>query len=318
MFFVCFFFQAEDGIRDGHVTGVQTCALPIALGAHRPARGHRRRGPVPRLASRRLHHGRGAGRQRRLVGGASLPPPQHAEAIAPKGPLTRRRFRHILAPCQVVPCSRHPNGGPVMIYEIRTYTLKTRSLAEVEKRYAEAYEYRKKYSPLAAFWHTEVGPLNEIVQGWPYPDLTERTRIRAEAVKDPNWPPKIGEFVLNQDVQLITPFPFIPEITPGTVGPIFEMRNYSLAPGSLPGAMKRWEGNIGERAKLSPIVLAGGTEFGQANRFVHIWAYQSMDQRLAVREQARKAGVWPPPGGGEELLAQSNKLMMPSSFSPLQ
>src|SRR5207253_5911001 len=24
-----FIFQAEDGIRDGHVTGVQTCALPI-------------------------------------------------------------------------------------------------------------------------------------------------------------------------------------------------------------------------------------------------------------------------------------------------
>src|SRR5690606_40184690 len=26
-----FFFQAEDGIRDFHVTGVQTCALPILL-----------------------------------------------------------------------------------------------------------------------------------------------------------------------------------------------------------------------------------------------------------------------------------------------
>src|SRR5690606_40269079 len=25
----CFFFQAEDGIRAFHVTGVQTCALPI-------------------------------------------------------------------------------------------------------------------------------------------------------------------------------------------------------------------------------------------------------------------------------------------------
>ena len=25
----CFFFQAEDGIRDWSVTGVQTCALPI-------------------------------------------------------------------------------------------------------------------------------------------------------------------------------------------------------------------------------------------------------------------------------------------------
>src|SRR2546428_4724709 len=32
-----FFFQAEDGIRDLIVTGVQTCALPIfrAVGAHR-------------------------------------------------------------------------------------------------------------------------------------------------------------------------------------------------------------------------------------------------------------------------------------------
>src|SRR5207244_5361817 len=32
-----FFFQAEDGIRDDLVTGVQTCALPIC---HSPAAGH--------------------------------------------------------------------------------------------------------------------------------------------------------------------------------------------------------------------------------------------------------------------------------------
>src|SRR5437762_8358830 len=31
----CFFFQAEDGIRDTSVTGVQTCALPIFIGAVR-------------------------------------------------------------------------------------------------------------------------------------------------------------------------------------------------------------------------------------------------------------------------------------------
>src|SRR5215475_6861256 len=31
---VCFFFQAEDGIRDFHVTGVQTCALPILPTIH--------------------------------------------------------------------------------------------------------------------------------------------------------------------------------------------------------------------------------------------------------------------------------------------
>src|SRR5690606_33760088 len=31
-FYFFFFFQAEDGIRDFHVTGVQTCALPIFTG----------------------------------------------------------------------------------------------------------------------------------------------------------------------------------------------------------------------------------------------------------------------------------------------
>src|SRR5699024_12033676 len=30
--FLCFFVQAEDGIRDRNVTGVQTCALPILQG----------------------------------------------------------------------------------------------------------------------------------------------------------------------------------------------------------------------------------------------------------------------------------------------
>src|SRR5207302_3394371 len=42
--FFFFFFQAEDGIRDFHVTGVQTCALPIyatedACGCRKPHPG---------------------------------------------------------------------------------------------------------------------------------------------------------------------------------------------------------------------------------------------------------------------------------------
>ena len=33
-FLFFFFFQAEDGIRDWSVTGVQTCALPISITEH--------------------------------------------------------------------------------------------------------------------------------------------------------------------------------------------------------------------------------------------------------------------------------------------
>src|SRR2546430_2016244 len=47
-----FFFQAEDGIRDLTVTGVQTCALPLALGCRRGAspRYFARRGALPRYS----------------------------------------------------------------------------------------------------------------------------------------------------------------------------------------------------------------------------------------------------------------------------
>jgi NIPSNAP len=205
-----------------------------------------------------------------------------------------------------------------VIYEIRTYRIAPGSLAEVEKRFGEGYEYRKKYSELTAFLHTEIGPLNEIVHIWGYRDLAERARIRGEASKEANWPPKIGDFVREMRSEIITPFSFIPEVRPGKIGPVFELRYYTLKPGSLPGMAKGWEEKIPERAKLSPIVLAGPVEFGKANGFVHIWAYSSMDQRMQVRDEARKKGVWPPPGGGDRLLTQDNKILLPASFSPLQ
>ncbi len=124
-----------------------------------------------------------------------------------------------------------------MIYEIRTYRIAPGSLAEVEKRFGEGYEYRKKYSELA---------------------------------------------------------------------------------GTLPALIKRWEGALPARIKLSPIVLAGNVDFGQANGFIHIWAYSSMDQRMKIRDEARQKGVWPPPGGADRLLTQENKILLPASFSPLQ
>src|SRR5690349_23430320 len=45
-YFYCFFFQAEDGIRDLYVTGVQTCALPISAARRARGPGRRRRPPA--------------------------------------------------------------------------------------------------------------------------------------------------------------------------------------------------------------------------------------------------------------------------------
>src|SRR5699024_12206109 len=44
---LCFFFQAEDGIRDRNVTGVQTCALPISGTRQRDPAALQREGSAP-------------------------------------------------------------------------------------------------------------------------------------------------------------------------------------------------------------------------------------------------------------------------------
>src|SRR5271154_1743974 len=99
-----------------------------------------------------------------------------------------------------------------MIIEVRTYALKPGSLAEVEKRWAEALPAREKLSKLAAFWHTEVGPLNEITHVWTYDSFDHRTEIRAEAIRSRVWPPKTGEFIPTMQSEIFLPAPFSPPL----------------------------------------------------------------------------------------------------------
>src|SRR5438067_13921119 len=76
-----FFFQAEDGIRDRNVTGVQTCALPIfARGRGAPAagpRGDRHLGAERALHPRRWGLSRG--------NGPRVAPARAAAPVAPAG-----------------------------------------------------------------------------------------------------------------------------------------------------------------------------------------------------------------------------------------
>jgi hypothetical protein len=74
-----------------------------------------------------------------------------------------------------------------MIIEMRTYTVQPGSVATVEERFGQALPARAKLSPLAAFWHTEVGPLNRVIHVWAYDSFEDRTRIRAESQKVHSW-----------------------------------------------------------------------------------------------------------------------------------
>ncbi len=212
-----------------------------------------------------------------------------------------------------------------MIYEVRTYDIKGGSQAEVERRFGEAYEKRKKFSELAAFFHTEIGPLNQIIHIWPYENMEERAKVRAAAIADKTWPPDIKDFIVAQRSEIFIPFPFSPPIKPGKCGPIFEMRTYTYPTGKLPLLMDNWEKAIPERTTLSPCLAMWYSDVGALNKFMHIWPYASMNDRMEMRAKAVAGGSWPPSAKAKKdgreavnYLAQENKIVMPAAFSPVQ
>ncbi len=205
-----------------------------------------------------------------------------------------------------------------MIYEVRTYNLKPGSVPTFEENFAKALPAREKYSKLGAFWHTEFGPLNQVIHVWPYESVEERNSIRAEASKDPEWPPKNDpDMYVNMESEIFYPAPFMrPMGGDQALGNIYEMRVYTYQPGAMTEVVKRWEAAIPHREEYSPLAAAMFSEIGGLNKWVHIWPYKDLNQRAEVRAEASKNPNWPPPTR-EFLVKQENKLMVPAAFSPM-
>lgn len=204
-----------------------------------------------------------------------------------------------------------------MIYEVRTYTLKPGTVEQFEGYFAESLPHREKYSPLAAFWHTEIGPLNQVIHVWPYENMEERTRIRAEAIKDPHWPPRHDGILLSSESEIFIPAPFMRPMGGGqALGNIYEIRTYIYEPGTMTEAIKRWAESVPHREKYSPMAAGMHSELGELNKWVHIWPYKDMNERARIRAEAIKDPHWPPETR-EFLVRQENKIVIPASFSPM-
>src|SRR5476649_3077485 len=82
-----FFFQAEDGIRDHCVTGVQTCALPICHTGHAIGRReHRERAPRSSVAAHARSEERRVGKSVDLGGRRIIKKKKHTPPTQPPPP----------------------------------------------------------------------------------------------------------------------------------------------------------------------------------------------------------------------------------------
>ena len=203
-----------------------------------------------------------------------------------------------------------------MIYEVRTYDLKPGGVHIFEEAFEKALPHREKYSKLGAFFHTEIGPLNQVIHIWPYDSLDQRNEVRAEAGKDPNWPPDSQGTILHMESEIFYPAPFMRPLGGGQKqGNVYEMRIYEYQNGAMPKVLDIWSAAIEHREKFSPLAAGMYSDIGGLNKWVHIWPYEDLATRDRIRAEASATPHWPPPTR-EFLVNQETKILIPASFSP--
>ncbi|WP_102227123.1 NIPSNAP family protein [Acidimangrovimonas sediminis] len=203
-----------------------------------------------------------------------------------------------------------------MLYDITTLSIRLGTAAEVNKGVEAFTASDAAKGRLLGCWHTEIGALNRclILRGYEDFAALEAERGRILDTVDPFG---CGDAITEMSFDSYKPFPFLPEVTPGSYGTTYEIRTYRLKHGGVPKTIEAWKAAMPERSKLSPLSIAMYALDG-APRFTHIWPYQGLDHRAKVRGDSVAQGVWPPKGGPAWLTGEmASQIGLPTAFSPL-
>ncbi len=170
---------------------------------------------------------------------------------------------------------------------------------------------------LLACWFCDIGAVNQImiIRNAASADTALDVRFAAQNTGNPLG---IGEYITTMSMDTYVSFDFIPPMQAGRFGPCYEVRNYVIKPGGLPPTIEAWRKSVPGRLTLSPLLAAMTSVTGAVTRFLHIWPYESFDERARLREKAIADGLWPPPGGPGHLLSQQVDIYLPAAFSPMQ
>ena len=102
-----------------------------------------------------------------------------------------------------------------MYYEIRTYRLKVGTLPSYLSLVGEEglAIQRAHLGHLGGYFHSDIGPQNQIVHIWAFDSLDERERRRQALAADPAWQafiPKIQALIEEMDSKVMRPTAFSP------------------------------------------------------------------------------------------------------------
>ena len=169
---------------------------------------------------------------------------------------------------------------------------------------------------LRACLYCEIGRLNRVLAIWAYASAHAQDADHHQLLKSGD-PFGVAEVATGLTLDAYATFPGVDFMPPGAVGPVFEVREYRLRRSGLSATFAAWDKVLEARRSVSPLATVMYAVSGVVPRFMHIWPFASLNDRMRLREVAVEQGVWPPPGGLDHIETMQSEIYLPAAFSPL-
>lgn len=177
---------------------------------------------------------------------------------------------------------------------------------------------------LVGSWTTAIGsPQNQIVHLWRYTGYKDANATILALRNDKTWSDYLksrDRMILTSSNQIVLPFTFWDIDMSPTKNPkgLYELRSYTLRPGTLIEWGQQWEKGI----KYRKDEAIGGwfSQIGIMHQVHHMWAYKDLNERHETRQSN-----WQLPGWDEcvqktvpLMRHMETRIMLPTPYSPFQ
>lgn len=198
------------------------------------------------------------------------------------------------------------------LYELTTLAFPLLSASVVAKAARDWVSMPDAVGTLLGCWRTEIGPLGRmlILRRFDDGDALQRERHRALLSVNPF---NAGGVITALEMDSYMPFPFLSPVRAATHDAVYEFRTYKLKPGGLPPTLAGWEAAIMPARDYTAHLIINMYALDGPPRITHVWGFESLAQRAALRTAAYSAGIWPPKGGPENILEAASTIALPES-----
>jgi hypothetical protein len=204
-----------------------------------------------------------------------------------------------------------------MLYSVCTIEVPPGKVNDALAAIGAAASARRLGGELRACWYSEIGRLNRVMVITAHASADALAKAQQTLLTSAD-PYGVAALATAMTCDAYAPFPDVDVLTPGSAGPVYEVREYQLKRSGLAATFEAWAKVLKARTELSSLSTVMYAVSGHVPRFMHIWPYRTLNDRMRIREDSVKQGVWPPPGGLPHIESMRSEIFLPAAFSPLQ